>query len=181
MAVNFVMIITSYMAQNLSTNSLFLHATTAATAAYVWRDRSVLKQPRSCIVIGQYVQRLGKVEWAWMEQQEINLAVMLWKQHHLSRDNLASVAASFVTDCIAVDMSVTLLIVAADMSADFPFRQVWYLQAGFILVTLFHFILSRVQSFCSYAPFNCKFSDFILNVVTHNFIATDTDIFTWTV
>ena len=42
---------------------------------------------------------------------------------------------------------------------------------GFILVTLLHFILSRVQLFCSYAPFDCKFSDFILNVAMHNFIA----------
>ena len=92
--------------------------------------------------------------------------------HEASRRN--RLGRDAVEDRMVV-VAMTMLIIAADTSATILSPGV--ISAGwYILVTLFYFILSWVQPFCSYAPFDWKFSDFILHAVTHNFDAAADDI-----
>ena len=71
----------------------------------------------------------------------------------------------------------TPLIVAADTSAVFSIPPSVILSAGwFYSGDAMLRILSCIHPFCRYAPFDCKFSDFMLNAVTHNFIAAVDDI-----
>ena len=173
------MIMTLCTARNLSTNSSILPtASPPPLSPHGQWNRTI--QSRSYIVIGQCVQRIVKYGWARTSTdgaaRRNNLAATLWKQRRLPGEDLATVATSscFVrrrSHCGSSRRGAAhrhrrcvrrISISASVISAGFFY---------FGDAILFYFILSWVVPFCSYAPFDCKFSDFILIVATHDSIA----------
>ena len=98
-------------------------------------------------------------------------------QKKISRSS-RSIAATLVVERVAVAVAAAPLIVNADTYAVFHFRRVLYLPVGFILMTLFDFVVCY-REFSRFVVMLHSIANsqiVILNVATHNNIATVDDI-----
>ena len=141
------MIMTLYVSRNLSTKRLFPPSTPPSsptparsnhinTTLMLYRDRPVCSMTR---------QRRTRPDGA-ARRNRLGCCEKLWKCCESSatcQEKISPIATSLIYDHVAVAVAMMPLIVAADMSAVFPSRWVWYLLVGFILVALFYFIMSR--------------------------------------